>query len=263
MILCLDVGNTQIHAGVFENNELILQFRKSSQGTGSSDETGIFLKSVLRENGIDPAKIKEIAMCSVVPGAVYSIRNGCIKYFDVDPFILQAGVKTGLKIKYRNPLEVGADRIANAIAGTQLYPDKNLIIVDFGTATTFDVITKAKDYLGGVIIPGIKISGEALENKTSKLLSVEIVVPEETVGRSTKESIQSGLYYSQLAVVKELKERIKNESFGGKTPIVIGTGGFANLFVEDPAGGKDAKLFDAVHPDLVLKGLIFSLNMNR
>ena len=256
MILCLDVGNTQIHGGVFEDDKLVFQFRKTSQGTVSSDETGIFLKSVLRENGIEPSKIKEISMCSVVPGAVYSIRNGCIKYFDVDPFILQAGVKTGLKIKYRNPLEVGADRIANAIAGTQLYPDKNLIIVDFGTATTFDVITKEKDYLGGVILPGIKISGEALENKTSKLLSVEIVVPEETVGRSTKESIQSGLYYSQLAVVKELKERIKNESFGGKTPMVIGTGGFANLF-------ESAKLFDAVHPDLVLKGLIFSLNMNK
>jgi type III pantothenate kinase len=120
MILCLDIGNTQIHGGVFEEDKLVFQFRKTSQGTGSSDETGIFLKSVLRENRIEPSNIKEISMCSVVPGAVYSIRNGCIKYFNVDPFILQAGVKTGLKIKYRNPLEVGADRIANAIAATQL-----------------------------------------------------------------------------------------------------------------------------------------------
>jgi len=256
MILCLDVGNTQLHGGVFEKDELIFQFRKSSNNTSSSDETGIFLRSVLRENGIDPGKIKEIAMCSVVPGVVYSIRNGCLKYFNVDPFILQAGVKTGLKIKYRNPLEVGADRIANSVAGINLYPNKNLIIVDFGTATTFDVITDEKEYLGGVISPGIKISGEVLESKTSKLHSVEIVIPEEIVGRSTKESIQSGLYYSQFAMVKELKQSIKDKTFKGSEVLVIGTGGFVNLF-------ESAKLFDIIHTDLVLKGLLYSLKLNK
>jgi len=256
MILCLDVGNTQIHGGVFNDDELIFQFRKSSQYTGSSDETGIFLRSVLRENNIEPEKIKEIAMCSVVPKSVYSIRNGCIKYFNIDPFLLQAGVKTGLKIKYRNPLEVGADRIANAIAGINLYPNSNLIIVDFGTATTFDVISKDKDYLGGIIMPGIKISGEALESKTSKLISVEIVIPKEIVGKSTMESIQSGLYYSQLATVKEVKQIIENKTFNGDNPLVIGTGGFVNLF-------EGEKVFDFIHTDLVLKGLLFSLKMNR
>lgn len=253
MFRCWKYHNTRWYLQKQRINSAI---QKTSKGTGSSDETGIFFRSVLRENNINHEDIKEIAMCSVVPSAIYSIRNGCMKYFNVDPFILQAGVKTGLKIKYRNPLEVGADRIANAVAGYNLYENKNLIIIDFGTATTFDVVTKEKDYLGGVIIPGFKISMEALESKAAKLHSVEIVVPEETVGRSTRESIQSGLYYAQYSIIKELKQRIKNESFHGEEPFVVSTGGFSNLFE-----GKN--LFDAIHPDLVLKGLYYSLKMNR
>jgi type III pantothenate kinase len=174
MILSLDVGNTTIHGGVFDGDTLKAQFRRTSEFRASSDELGIFLRSVLRENDIDPTQITHIAICSVVPDAIHSLRNACLKYFKINPFLLQAGVKTGLKIKYRNPLEVGADRIANSIAGTLLYPDKNLLIVDFGTATTFCAITKEKDYLGGVIIAGLKISMEALETKTAKLPSVPV-----------------------------------------------------------------------------------------
>ena len=169
--------------------------------------------------------------------------------------MLEPGVKTGLKIKYRNPVEVGADRIANAIAGTQLYPNKNIIAIDFGTATTFDVITKDKDYLGGVILPGVRISMEALASNAAKLQSVEIKEPQEVVGRSTRESIQSGLFYGQLGTVKELTKRITEEAFGKSKPVIIGTGGFSSLF-------EQHGLFDAVHPDLVLLGLKFLLNMN-
>jgi type III pantothenate kinase len=145
MILTLDIGNTQIHAGVFDQEQIQLQFRKSTHSGMSSDEFGTFLRSVLRENDLDYKLIKQIALCSVVPDAVHSVKNACKKYFDINPFILQAGTKTGLKIKYRNPLEVGADRIANSIAATRIYPGKNLIVVDYGTATTFCVITKDKD----------------------------------------------------------------------------------------------------------------------
>jgi type III pantothenate kinase len=255
MILCLDVGNTTVHGGVFENDVLKVQFRRTSDSRASSDELGLFLRGVLRENGIDFESIHQIAMCSVVPDAVHSFRGCCQKYFGKTPFILQAGTKTGLKIKYRNPLEVGADRIANAIAVTNLFPARNTIIVDFGTATTFCAISAEKDYLGGVILAGLRLSMEALEEKTAKLPSVEIVAVQEALGRSTVESIQSGLYFGQIGMVRELKERITQEVFGGEKPLVIGTGGFSTLF-------EKAGLFDHVVPDLVLKGLNFALKMN-
>ncbi|MCF8240541.1 MAG: type III pantothenate kinase [Melioribacteraceae bacterium] len=255
MILCLDVGNTQIYGGVFNANKLTLQFRKTSREQFSSDEIGIFLKSVLRENGVDPVSIKQVSICSVVPDKVHSLRNGCLKYFNIDPFILKPGVKTGLKIKYRNPLEVGTDRIANAIAATNLYPDKNLIVVDFGTATTFCVISKQKEYLGGIILPGIRISMETLEKSTSQLPVVEIKRVDEVVGRSTVESIQSGLYYGQIGMIKELEKRITDEAFNDEKPLIIGTGGFSRLF-------EDAGLFDVIIPTLVLQGLNLAINMN-
>jgi type III pantothenate kinase len=255
MILCLDVGNTNIHGGVFDGDELKLQFRRTSEFRSSSDELGLFLRGVLRENDVDPSDIRQIAFCSVVPDAIHSLRNCCLKYFDLSPFILQAGVKTGLKIKYRNPLEVGADRIANAIAATQLYPDRNVLIVDFGTATTFCAISKEKEYLGGVILAGLKISMEALEEKTSKLPSVEIIKMAQTLGRSTTESIQSGLYFGHVGMIKEIKTRLTQESFAEHAPFTIGTGGFSGLF-------ESTGLFDAIVPDLVLKGLNIALKMN-
>ena len=124
MILALDVGNSQIFGGVFEKDELKVRFRRTSKNASSSDEVGVFLRSVLRENDIEPSEIRQITMCSVVPDAVHSLRNACKKYFNMNPFILEPGVKTGLKINYRNPVEVGADRIANAIAATHLFPKK-------------------------------------------------------------------------------------------------------------------------------------------
>ncbi|MDZ4678472.1 MAG: type III pantothenate kinase [Oligoflexia bacterium] len=256
MILGLDVGNSQIYGGVFdENQKIILQFRKNSRLSNSSDEFGLFLVQVLRENKIDPKNIQQIAVCSVVPDVVHSLKGACQKYFKMQPFLLQAGTKTGLKIKYRNPLEVGADRIANSIAGTHLFPGKNLIIVDFGTATTFDVVTSEKEYLGGMILPGLRLSMEALETKTARLPSVEILAPKELVGRSTVESIQSGLYFGNLAVLKELSREIKKKYFENKPTVVIGTGGFSRLF-------ENEKVFDALIPELVLLGLHKALAMN-
>ena len=166
MILALDVGNSQIYGGVFEKDKLVFQFRRSSRDGVSSDELGVFFHTVLSTNGIDPKKIHHVATCSVVPELIHSIRGSCQKYFSTTPFVLQAGVKTGLKIKYRNPLEVGADRIANAIAATHQFPNQPLIIVDFGTATTFDVVTAERDYLGGLIVPGFRLAMESLESGT-------------------------------------------------------------------------------------------------
>jgi type III pantothenate kinase len=229
-----------------------LSFRKNSKTASSSDEVGVFLRSVLRENQVDPQKIKHIAICCVVPEVIYSLKGACRKYFDIEPFVLQPGVKTGLKIKYKNPLEVGADRIANAIAGTHMFPQKNLIIVDLGTATTLDVVTHDKNYLGGAILSGIRINMESLESKTAKLPSVEIIKPKISLGQSTIESIQSGLYYGHLGSIRELISKLTSTSFDESKPLVLGTGGFAHLFEEE-------KIFDFILPDLVLKGLLFSL----
>ena len=156
MILCLDVGNSQLFGGVFAADNLQLRFRYDTRQIGSSDQIGIFLKNVLRENNLNNDKITQISICSVVPQLDYSLRSACIKYFHLEPFILQAGVKTGLQIKYRNPLEVGADRIANAIAATHHYPNQNILIIDFSTATIFCAISARKEYLGGVIMPGMR-----------------------------------------------------------------------------------------------------------
>lgn len=255
MILCLDVGNTQIHGGVFEKDRLICQFRKTSKDQSSSDEYGLFLRSILRENGVNPDMIKSIAFCSVVPSVVYSLRGACLKYFNLQPFVLQTGVKTGLKIKYKNPAEVGSDRIANSVAAIQKYPTENIIIVDFGTATTVCVINKNKEYLGGAILPGIRISMEALESRTAKLPTVEIMKKDSAIGQTTVDSIQIGLFFGQMGMVREVVSRARVEAFGAEPCRVIGTGGFSSLF-------DKANIYDEVIPDLALRGLFLAVQMN-
>lgn len=254
MILCIDVGNSNIYGGVFEGEEIKLRFRHTSQ-VSTSDEIGIFLKSVLRENQCSPDMIKQIGICSVVPQVDYSLKSACMKYFSIDPFLLQAGVKTGLNIKYRNPVEVGADRISNAIAATHMFPNQNIIVIDFGTATTFCAITSHKAYLGGAILPGVRLSADALSKNTAKLPSVEIIKTEQVVGRSTIESIQAGVYYGVLGACRELITQITQEAFAENKPLVLATGGFASLF--DKQG-----LYDQLVPDLVLQGIRLAALMN-
>lgn len=256
MILCLDIGNTQVFGGVFVDRELQLNFRHDTTQSYTSDQLGIFLRNVLRENNLDFKKIDQIAICSVVPHLDYSIRAACMKYFSLEPFMLQPGVKTGIKIKYSNPLEVGADIIAEAIAAVNLYPKQNVITIDFGTATTLCPINTQKEFLGGLIIPGMRLCMESLQRHTAKLPTVKIVKPEKILGYSTIESIQSGLYYGQLAAVKEITQRLTEEVFAGEKPIVIGTGGFAYLFAEE-------NVFTKIIPNMVLEGLWFALQMNK
>ena len=256
MLLCLDIGNTQIHGGVFEGDVLRTQFRKSTSPLGTTDELGIFFTTVLRENGVDPRSVTRVAICSVVPAALYSLRGAAEKYFHCEPFILQAGVKTGLKVRYRNPLEVGADRIAGAIAGAQRHPGRGLIIVDCGTATTFDVVTATGDYLGGVIMPGLGVSAETLASHTTKLPRVEISRPESALGKTTTESIQSGLFFGHMGAIQFLVAKLRQEAFPDSPPCVIGTGGFARMFELE-------KLFDEFVPELVLWGVKAAEHMNR
>jgi len=255
MLLCLDIGNSQIHGGVFDTG-LRLQFRKTTHPIGSSDEFGVFFMAVLRENGIDPGAVRRVAICSVVPATVYPIRSACLKYFRCEPFILQAGVKTGLRVKYRNPQEVGADRIAGAIGATQRRPAANIIVVDCGTATTCDVVTAEGDYLGGALLPGIGMSMEALAGKTAKLPSVEITRPATALGRSSTESIQSGIYHGHTGAIRQLVAVLSREVFGDAKPVIIATGGFARLL-------EPENLFDENVPELVLLGLRHAEELNR
>ncbi|MEX0941354.1 MAG: type III pantothenate kinase [Pseudomonadales bacterium] len=256
MNLCLDIGNSQIYGGLFDGEQLKVQFRRTSQLRSSSDELGVFFRGVLRENGVDPDVITEVAICCVVPDLLYSLRACCQKYFGIDPLVLRPGTKTGLKILYRDPKEVGADRIADAVGAVKLHPGRNLIVADFGTATTLCAITRNKEFLGGNIIPGVRLSMDALETRTAQLPSVEIVAPDSSFGRSTIESIQAGLYWSNVGMVRELVSRMTAEVFEDEKPLVIGTGGFAQLF------NREA-LFDEVVPDLILKGLLQVIKLNR
>lgn len=248
MILCLDVGNTHIYGGLFIDKKLQLQFRYPSSTAVTSDQLGVFFKSVLRENDIDARKITQVTVCSVVPSLNYSLRSAFLKYFSLEPAFLQNANMTGLTIEYKNPNEIGADRLSNAIAAVTQFPARDLIIIDLGTATTFDAITSKNVYLGGAIIPGIYISMKSLYENTAKLSPVNIVKPETILGQTTTENIQSGLYYSHLGAAKEIITRLTENVFNHTKPFIIGTGGFAYLF-------ENEKLFDAIVPDLVLQGL--------
>jgi type III pantothenate kinase len=260
MILALDVGNSNIYGAIFDDGAGLgdaprVTFRKNSKNGATSDELGLFLCGILQENSIARDAITRVAICSVVPEIVHSLKNCCRKYFDQQPFILEPGVRTGLKVKYRNPHELGPDRIANCIGATHLYPGRDVIVIDLGTATTFCVVNADKEYLGGAILAGLRISMEALELKTARLPTVEIVRPENVIGRSTVENIQSGLYYGTIGMVKEITRRMSEEAFGGRKPLLLGTGGFSTLF-------DRAQIFDEQVPDLVLKGLRIALSMN-
>lgn len=255
MILTLDIGNTQLAGGVFDEKKLILTFRCATAAGTSSDELGIFLRSVLRENELDYRQISDIACCSVVPAVNYAITSACVKYFGIEPLMIRSGIKTGLRLRYSNPKEIGADRIAGAIGAIGLNLPANIIIIDMGTATTVDVITKEKEYMGGAILPGVNMMMHSLSSGTAQLPMVEIVHPEKACGSTTIGAIQSGLYYSTLGGIRELIKRFTEECFGGEKPVVIATGGISHIF-------EDSGLFDRLEPQLVLDGLRIALELN-
>lgn len=255
MILSIDVGNSATSYGLFEGEKLIFQFRQTTNINSSSDEIGIFLRSVLRENGFDWKQISKIGCCSVVPSINYSLSSACSKYLEKEPLFIQAGIKTGLKLKYSNPREIGADLIAAAMGAVAVKPDTNLIVVDMGTATTIELITKDKEFLSGCILPGLKISVDALSSKTANLTPVEILKPSHICGTSTAEAIQSGIYYGTAGSIKELCYLYKKNIFHNEETFIIGTGGFARIF-------SDYNIFDEIIPGLVLSGVKCAIDLN-
>jgi type III pantothenate kinase len=254
-ILCLDVGNTDIYGGICRDREVIMEFRKSNSLKPTADEFGVFVIQLLNSHGLDAAAIDAVAIASVVPDCNEVLIEASLRYLGKTPLLLQAGVKTGLKIRTTNPAEVGADRIANAIAAVERFPARNRIIIDMGTATTFCVVDAKDCYYGGVIAAGMGLSMRALARNTAKLPFVELGQPEQCLGRTTVESIRSGLYFGHLGLLRECTYRLASEAFGGEEPTVIGTGGHARLFA-------DSGIFDAYLPGLVLQGLCRAVELN-
>ena len=255
MLLTMDIGNTQIYGGIFVGDQL-RTFRMKTDTDMTSDEIGLFLRNIIREWGLEPQDVSNIAIASVVPVLQHTLRAASIKYFDIRPFIVGPGIKTGLKMKVHNPAEVGADRIVNAAYASSIHFGKNLIIVDLGTATTFCVVTEKQEYMGGLILPGLKTSQYALTSRAAKLPGFEIARPEKIVGKNTIECLQSGLYYSHLGAVNSILDGIVAEQFPEDSPLIIGTGGFCNFLSNELP-------LDHVYPDLTLKGLRYLLDRNK
>lgn len=255
MILTIDVGNTSTTFGLFDDTKIIFQFRRETNIHSSSDEIGIFIRSVLRENNYDWKDISKIGCCSVVPSMNYSLTSACQKYLNITPLFIQAGIKTGLKLKYSNPKEIGADLIAAAMGAVHLYPNRDMIIVDMGTATTLELVSKSGEFLGGSILPGLKISVDALASGTAKLPSVEISKPADIYGSTTTDAIQVGLYYGTAGSIKEICYIYEKNVFKNEKPFIIGTGGFSRIF-------NEYKLFDQIVPELVLQGVKCAIDLN-
>lgn len=254
MILVMDVGNTNIVLGVYGQDRLLHHWRLETDRHKTEDEFGMQVKALLTDAGLTFASINGMIMSSVVPPIMAALERMCQKYFHIKPLIVGPGVKTGLNIKYDNPREVGADRIVNAVAAIEEY-GAPLIIVDFGTATTYCYINEHRQYMGGAIAPGINISTEALYSRASKLPRIEIARPASVVGKNTVSAMQSGIVYGYVGQAEGIVTRMKAES--KQQPKVIATGGMASLIADESA------VIDKVDPFLTLKGLYLIYKRNQ
>ena len=233
MIFVLDVGNTNIVLGIYKNKELIIEWRLSTDNRKTSDEYMIEVAQLFAYSKLDVNDISGVIISSVVPNIMYSLEHMVRKFFNKKPLVVGPGIKTGINIKYDNPKEVGADRIVNAVAAHEMYK-KPLVIIDFGTATTFCAVAANGDYIGGTISPGIKISSDALFQRAAKLPRVELIKPETVICKNTVASMQAGIVYGYIGQVDFIVSKIKEEmiALGEESPMVIATGGLANLYLK-------------------------------
>ena len=247
MLLVFDVGNTNMVLGVYEGTELKKHWRINTDKEKTSDEYGILISNLFQYDKVDMNSITDVIISSVVPNVMHSLENFCIKYCNKKPLIVGPGIKTGLNIKYDNPKQVGADRIVNAVAAIEKYKSP-MIIIDFGTATTFCAISEKGDYLGGTIAPGIKISSEALFQRASKLPRVELAKPGTAICKNTVSAMQSGIIYGYVGLVDKIISMMKSE-LGGDDIKVIATGGLSVLIA------SETDSIDYVDRFLTLEGL--------
>ena len=258
MILRVDVGNTNIVIGVYRDNDYIAGWRISTDSKKTSDEYSIQMIQLFNQNDLNPKEVKGIIISSVVPNIMHSLENMMKKSFNIDPIVVGPGVKTGINIKYDNPKEVGADRIVNAVAAHEIYR-RDVIIIDFGTATTYCAVTASGNYLGGCICPGVRISSDALFERAAKLPRVELELPKSIICKNTVSSMQAGILYGYIGQVEYIVNKIKSEMIesGFENPYVIATGGLANLI------SKSTDVIDKVDSSLTLEGLRILYDKNK
>jgi len=246
MLLAIDIGNTNIALGVFQEKKLIQHWKIQTEKEKTSDEYGVTLLNLFSLSGPEKTDIESVIISSVVPPLTPIFEDLSKSLFQVKPVIVGPGLKTGMAILYENPLEVGADRVVAAVAAYEKHGGP-CVVVDFGTATTFDAVSSKGEYLGGAIAPGIQISAEALYLKTAKLPRIEIKKPERAIGRTTVTSMQSGLYFGYVGLISKIIQEMKREL--GEDTTVISTGGFAAQISHEIAS------IDVHEPDLILEGL--------
>ncbi|QIB70285.1 type III pantothenate kinase [Aminipila butyrica] len=260
MLLAFDVGNTNIVLGVFKGGTLIQNWRLETDNNKSADEYGMVINQLFTYEGLDTREVKDVIISTVVPSVLYTLQHLSMKYFNKRAIVIGPGIKTGLIVKYDNPKQVGADRIVNAVAAYAKYGGP-LVIIDFGTATTFCAVTEKAEYVGGTIAPGVKIASDALFEKTAKLPKVELEEPGHVICKNTIESMQSGLVYGHMGMVdyitKKMKEEVEALSPEHKKATVVATGGLASLIEQ----GIDC--IDYVDKMLTLEGLQMIYEKNK
>jgi type III pantothenate kinase len=261
MLLAIDVGNTNIVLGIFEGGRLAESWRLATHRERTADEIGVLVTELFDRRGVSRDRIEGIAISSVVPPLTGSVATMARKYFGREPFVLESAEQAGIPVRYENPAEVGADRLCNAVAAIDAYGlGRPLIVVDFGTATTFDAISAKGEYLGGAICPGIEISADALFQRAARLPRVDVRRPRALVGRTTVESMQSGLFFGYVAMVEGIVTRMRHELGGaaGDGPAkCVATGGLASVIA------SETRVISDVSPDLTLHGLRLVWERNR
>jgi type III pantothenate kinase len=254
MLMTIDIGNTNISIGIYQGDELGPRWRVSTDHNRMPDEYGLQIDGLLKHENLTPDDISGICLASVVPPLNGIFLQACRKYLNHDPLVVDAGIKTGVRILYETPRSVGADRIVDAVAVKHLY-GVPACVVDFGTGTTFDAISREGDYLGGAIAPGIGIAAEALFRRAAKLPRVELTTPPSVIGQNTPHSMQSGLIYGYVGLVEGMVTRFRAEL--GPEMKVIATGGLTEIIA------RETKMIDIVAPWLTLDGLRIIWDMNQ
>ena len=257
MIICIDIGNTNIKYGVFENDKLIATFRVASKRTSTADEYGVIVRDLLASAKLSKKDITGVIMSSVIPQLNYTMEHMCEQYLGKKPLVVAPGLKTGINLKVDSPKEVGADRIVNSVAAYRKYGgEKPVICIDFGTATTINVISEKGELLGGVIAPGIKSSLDSLVNGTAKLPNIELELPGKVICKDTITNMQAGLLYGFAGLVEYLVRKTKYE-LGNKDAVVVATGGLGEIIAQE------AKCIDYSDRGLTLEGLRMLYELNQ
>jgi type III pantothenate kinase len=255
MILTIDVGNTNITCGVFDGEELTVSFRMTTKFPRTSDEYGMLISNLLEKNDLSVDNIGDAIICSVVPNIMHALQGALVKYFKIKPIVVETGIKTGIRVVTPNPQQIGADRIVDAVGAYELYGGP-VIVIDFGTATTYDYVDETGAFLGGITAPGIRISAKALWEDAAKLPEIEIKKPDQVLAKDTISSMQSGLVYGQIGQTEYIIKKVREE-VGREDAKVVVTGGLGRIIA------SETEYVDIYDPNLTLKGIYSVYKKNR